>query len=147
MLGVFAEFETNLRRERQLEGIAGAKAKGVYKGRPSTIDAEAIKASATRAWGQRRSPSALGLGERAFIGSRADERLAKWSSTYLAHAGGPERRELIKPLTVTEKGMKELLLATALAALAALRCLQVALPEPGPGQHTLNRRRGARAAA
>jgi DNA invertase Pin-like site-specific DNA recombinase len=33
MLGVFAEFETNLRRERQLEGIAKAKARGVYKGR------------------------------------------------------------------------------------------------------------------
>jgi DNA invertase Pin-like site-specific DNA recombinase len=31
MLGVFAEFETNLRRERQLEGIARAKAAGVYK--------------------------------------------------------------------------------------------------------------------
>jgi DNA invertase Pin-like site-specific DNA recombinase len=29
MLGVFAEFETNLRRERQLEGIAQAKAAGV----------------------------------------------------------------------------------------------------------------------
>src|SRR5215831_8223064 len=35
MLGVFAEFETNLRRERQLEGIAKAKAEGVYKGRPA----------------------------------------------------------------------------------------------------------------
>ena len=34
MLGVFAEFETNLRRERQLEGIAKAKAAGVYKGPP-----------------------------------------------------------------------------------------------------------------
>jgi DNA invertase Pin-like site-specific DNA recombinase len=34
MLGVFAEFETNLPRERQLEGIAKAKAAGVYKGRP-----------------------------------------------------------------------------------------------------------------
>src|SRR6187549_1569177 len=28
MLGVFAEFETNLRKERQLEGIAKAKAEG-----------------------------------------------------------------------------------------------------------------------
>jgi Resolvase, N terminal domain len=28
ILGVFAEFETNLRRERQLEGIAKAKAAG-----------------------------------------------------------------------------------------------------------------------
>lgn len=43
MLGVFAEFETNLRKERQLEGIAAAKAKGIYKGRPSTIDATAVK--------------------------------------------------------------------------------------------------------
>lgn len=33
MLGVFAEFETNLRRERQLEGIEKAKANGKYKGR------------------------------------------------------------------------------------------------------------------
>ncbi len=38
MLGVFAEFETNLRKERQMEGIAKAKAKGVYKGRKPTID-------------------------------------------------------------------------------------------------------------
>jgi Resolvase, N terminal domain len=38
MLGVFAEFETSLRRERQLEGIAKAKAAGVYKGRPASID-------------------------------------------------------------------------------------------------------------
>jgi len=29
---VFAELETNLRKERQLEGIASAKARGVYKG-------------------------------------------------------------------------------------------------------------------
>jgi DNA invertase Pin-like site-specific DNA recombinase len=33
MLGVFAEFETNIRKERQMEGIAKAKASGVYKGR------------------------------------------------------------------------------------------------------------------
>jgi DNA invertase Pin-like site-specific DNA recombinase len=40
MLGVFAEFETNLRRERQMEGIAEAKARGVYagKGRKQTVD-------------------------------------------------------------------------------------------------------------
>jgi DNA invertase Pin-like site-specific DNA recombinase len=33
MLGVFAEFETNIRKERQMEGIAKAKTSGVYKGR------------------------------------------------------------------------------------------------------------------
>ena len=43
MLGVFAEFETNLRRERQMEGIAKAKAAGVYRGRPPTIDVEAVR--------------------------------------------------------------------------------------------------------
>ncbi|HAU0345706.1 TPA: recombinase family protein [Legionella pneumophila] len=36
MLGVFAEFETNLRRERQLEGIERAKCEGKYKGRKPT---------------------------------------------------------------------------------------------------------------
>ena len=30
---MFAEFETNLRREHQLEGVAKAKAAGIYKGR------------------------------------------------------------------------------------------------------------------
>lgn len=43
MLGVFAEFETNLRKERQLEGIARAKADGVYKGRKRTIDVKAVQ--------------------------------------------------------------------------------------------------------
>lgn len=43
MLGVFAEFETNLRRERQLEGIAKAKAQGKYKGRPPAIDADQVR--------------------------------------------------------------------------------------------------------
>lgn len=38
MLGVFAEFETNLRRERQLEGIAAAKERGVYRGRKPSVD-------------------------------------------------------------------------------------------------------------
>jgi DNA invertase Pin-like site-specific DNA recombinase len=42
MLGVFAEFETNLRRERQLEGIAKARAEGRYKGRPTSIDVSKV---------------------------------------------------------------------------------------------------------
>jgi hypothetical protein len=43
MLGVFAEFETNLRRERQFEGIAKAKSAGVYKGRPPSIEASRVR--------------------------------------------------------------------------------------------------------
>jgi DNA invertase Pin-like site-specific DNA recombinase len=43
MLGVFAEFETNLRRERQAEGIARAKAAGAYKGKVPSIDQERVR--------------------------------------------------------------------------------------------------------
>jgi DNA invertase Pin-like site-specific DNA recombinase len=43
MLGVFAEFETNLRRERQLEGIRAAKVRGVYKGRRRSIDPAEVR--------------------------------------------------------------------------------------------------------
>src|SRR6056297_1324163 len=43
MLGVFAEFETNLRKERQLDGIARAKASGAYKGRKPSINVEEVK--------------------------------------------------------------------------------------------------------
>ena len=43
MLGVFAEFETNLRKGRQMEGIAKAKADGVYKGRPATIEPATVR--------------------------------------------------------------------------------------------------------
>ncbi len=43
MLGVFAEFETNLRQERQAEGIAAAKLRGIYKGRSPKIDTQEIQ--------------------------------------------------------------------------------------------------------
>jgi DNA invertase Pin-like site-specific DNA recombinase len=57
MLGVFAEFETAIRKERQAEGIAAAKAAGVYKGCPPSIKADAVAALKTRGWALRRSPS------------------------------------------------------------------------------------------
>lgn len=38
MLGVFAEFETNFRKERQMKGIAKAKERDVYKGRKPGVD-------------------------------------------------------------------------------------------------------------
>ena len=42
MLSVFAEFETNIRKERQMEGIAKAKAKGIYKGGKAKINVDEI---------------------------------------------------------------------------------------------------------
>jgi hypothetical protein len=56
MLGVFAEFETNLRRERQIEGIARAKAEGVYKGRPASIDVSQVRAMKAEGMGATEIP-------------------------------------------------------------------------------------------
>lgn len=53
MLGVFAEFETNLRRERQMAGIAKAKEAGMYTGAktrftPSQIDEALVQAKGNK---------------------------------------------------------------------------------------------------
>jgi len=62
MLGVFAEFETNLRRERQLEGIAKAKAAGIYKGRQSAIDATRVREMKAQGLGATAIAKSLGIG-------------------------------------------------------------------------------------
>ena len=43
MMGAFAEFERNIIRSRQAEGIARARERGVYKGRKKTIDENRIR--------------------------------------------------------------------------------------------------------
>jgi len=43
MMGAFAEFERSLIRERQLEGIALAKKKGLYSGRKSVLSEEKME--------------------------------------------------------------------------------------------------------
>lgn len=62
MLGVFAEFETNLRKERQAEGIAKAKAAGVYKGRRPEIDRAAILRLKAEGLGATAIAKRLGIG-------------------------------------------------------------------------------------
>jgi DNA invertase Pin-like site-specific DNA recombinase len=62
MLGVFAEFETNLRRERQVEGIAKAKAAGVYRGRPASIDADEVRQLKSSGKGATEIARAMGVG-------------------------------------------------------------------------------------
>jgi DNA invertase Pin-like site-specific DNA recombinase len=57
MLGVFAEFETNLRRERQIEGIAKAKA-----ARPASIDAAQVRAMKAQGLGASEIAKALKIG-------------------------------------------------------------------------------------
>ena len=60
MLGVFAEFETNLRRERQLEGIA--KAAGAYKGRKPSIDRDEVLRLRAKGHGATEIAEKLGIG-------------------------------------------------------------------------------------
>src|SRR3954467_149740 len=62
MLGVFAEFETAIRRERQMEGIAKAQAEGVYKGRKPSIDAAQVRALAAEGLGGTAIARRLGIG-------------------------------------------------------------------------------------
>lgn len=62
MLGVFAEFETNLRSERQMEGIAKAKANGVYKGRKPTIDNAEVHKLAAEGLGATEIAQRLSIG-------------------------------------------------------------------------------------
>ncbi len=58
----FAEFETNLRRERQLEGIAKAKAAGVYKGRKPNIDPTEVRRLKAEGLGASEIAKALKIG-------------------------------------------------------------------------------------
>ena len=62
MLGVFAEFETNLRKERQMEGIARAKERGVYTGRKPTIDPSEVRTFQEQGMGATAIARALGIG-------------------------------------------------------------------------------------
>jgi pantoate kinase len=66
MLGVFAEFETNLRRGRQLEGIAKAKAAGVYKGRQVSVNAEEVRKMKADGFGPTDIAKALKIGKASF---------------------------------------------------------------------------------
>jgi len=55
ILGAVAEFETDIRKERQREGIDKAKANGIYKGRKPSVD----KAMVLELKAQGVSPSAI----------------------------------------------------------------------------------------
>jgi hypothetical protein len=80
---VFAEFETNLRRERQLAGIAKAKAAGVYKGRPASIDVTKVRQIESKGHG--------GVGDRQGPEDRSRLRL---QSAWRARVVGGRRHKL-----------------------------------------------------
>ena len=73
MLGVFAEFETAIRRERQMEGIAKAKDRGVYKGRKPSVDVAKVRELREGGMGPAAIAKQLGIGRasvyRALVGT------------------------------------------------------------------------------
>jgi DNA invertase Pin-like site-specific DNA recombinase len=62
MMGAFAEFERNIIRKRQADGIAKAKAKGLYKGRPKTVDDDKVRELKATGMGATAIAKALGIG-------------------------------------------------------------------------------------
>ena len=61
ILGAVAEFETDIRKERQREGIERAKAAGVYKGRRRTVDAEQVRSLHDQGFGATYIATKLGI--------------------------------------------------------------------------------------
>lgn len=62
MLAMLTEFETLIRKERQLEGIAKAKAGGLYKGRKATAQARKAEIEALMRRGMNKTAIAKQLG-------------------------------------------------------------------------------------
>ena len=62
ILGAVAEFETDIRKERQRDGIEKAKLRGVYKGRPASIDASKVRELRTAGMGGAEIAKQMGIG-------------------------------------------------------------------------------------
>lgn len=62
ILGAVSVFENDIRRERQLEGIAKAKAAGKYRGRPASIDPSKVKELRQTGLGPAAIARELGIG-------------------------------------------------------------------------------------
>ena len=80
LLGCFAEFETNLRKERQAEGIAKAKVAGVYKGRPPSIDGAKVVELKKKGLGASEIAKALKIGRASVYRALGDKQPANKKS-------------------------------------------------------------------
>ena len=61
MMGAFAEFERNIIRKRQAEGIAKAKERGVYSGRAKKINDRKVVALKQKGYGATEIASEMGI--------------------------------------------------------------------------------------
>jgi DNA invertase Pin-like site-specific DNA recombinase len=62
VLASIAEFEADIRRERQREGIERAKAAGVYRGRKPSVDVRAVRELRSKGVGATEIAKQLGIG-------------------------------------------------------------------------------------
>ncbi len=76
ILGAVAEFETDIRKERQREGIERAKAAGVYKGRKRTVDVDQVRSLRQQGLGATDIATHLGIA-RASVYRALSDGLAK----------------------------------------------------------------------
>ena len=74
ILGAVAAFEGDIRRERQLEGIAKAKAAGVYRGRKPSVDVSKVRALRLEGVGPSEIAVRLGIGRASVYRALGDTR-------------------------------------------------------------------------
>jgi hypothetical protein len=101
MLGVFAEFETNLRRERQLEGIAKAKVEGRSKGCKPSVDVATVRRLKAQGFGPTDTADQLGIGR---------------ASVYRALGGDPQAVALARQLRQSNPNIQLRAIAVELQA-------------------------------
>lgn len=73
ILGAVAEFETDIRKERQREGIERAKAAGVYKGRKPTVDVKQVRSLREQGFGATDIATKLGIARASVYRALKDE--------------------------------------------------------------------------
>ena len=72
MIGAFAQFERSVLKERQAEGIAKAKAKGVYKGTKQSIDRNAVLKLLSEGVSPTQASKILGIGRNSIYRIKAE---------------------------------------------------------------------------
>lgn len=77
VLASIAEFESDIRRERQREGINRAKAAGIYKGRKPSVDTAAVRSLRDEGLGGSEIAKRLGIGRASVYRALASSQMSE----------------------------------------------------------------------